>query len=160
MYFILSSWNRILKLKFQNKRLSPLHWHKSLAVTLTQTSCRDPYCVNSVWIHDVAAQLEKYGTFSYTTLYSLSVMCALGEEHWHSSPLLWQSQFIAAICMWVDLTLPRTADDMSLGLDPALLNSARPQELRPTKNLLPRPNWISYLGLWHKDTAMIWRRGI
>lgn len=86
-----------------------------------------------------------------------SLMCTWDQG---APTQLWQSQRTAAICMWVDLTLPRTADGMSFRPHPALLNSAGPRELRPTKNLLLCPNWISCLGWCRADTAMIWSRGI
>lgn len=141
-----------LKLVFPKTKGSVLFsYMKSLTVNLQHMHfCRDPYCVN-----------PQRHILSNITHSLRRPRAPVTDVHSRTrSTDTAQSQCMAAICMWVDPTLPRTADGMSFRPHPASLNSARPRELRPTSNLLPHPNWISYLGLWRKDTAMIWRGGI
>lgn len=128
--------------------LSPFHLDKSLAANLDLNFSVTPQSYSTAWeIYHILLR----------DLVLPSLMCALGAEQWHSAPLNWQSWFIVAICMWVDLTPPRTADGTSSGPHRASLNSARPPRAQAhEKSAALVPNWISYLGLWRKDTAMIW----
>lgn len=47
--FILSLWYRILKFIFKEKRLSPLHLHKLLTVTLLSKFSVNPQCHSTAW---------------------------------------------------------------------------------------------------------------
>lgn len=129
----------------KNKRLSPFHLHEITDCQSSAHFCRDPYCVNP--------QRHSLSNITHSLRRPRAPVTDVHSRTRSTDTA--QSQCMAAICMWVDPTLPRTAEGMSFRPHPASLNSARPRELRPTSNLLPHPNWISYLGLWRKDKAMI-----